>query len=392
MILKKLLLITTALALPFLSGCWSSHEVNSLGISVCIGIDKADKGFCISEQIINPKAVASKKSSNEAPVAVYSLEGENITEIITRMTTLVSRKIYSSHLRMVILSEEIAQAGIAPIADYLLRYFEYRTDFCFAIAKGSSAKEILSILTPIEAIPGVDMFNKLKMSHDEWAPTKDMRIIELANDICTEGRSPVIAAISKVDDSTRTDSTDVLRKTGKYEMLKFADMGIFKKDKLVGWLNEETSKGYSYMTNNVKRTSGFNTAADGVEIADDVLKASAKIKATVTDNQPRIDVLIKIDYVITEVKGHIDVSQLENLDIINKIPEEKITRICQEAVKTAQSFQADIFGFGDRIHNKYPRYWATVKGRWNEVFETLPITVKVSAKMVSTGDLTKTLT
>jgi spore germination protein KC len=388
---KGIRLILILLITLQLTGCWSSHEVNTIGLTVCIGIDKSDGGYRISEQVINPRAIASQRATNESPVTVFTAEGPDIQETITRLTTLTPRKIYSSHLRMVILSEEIAKEGIGDIIDYLLRYHEYRTDFYFAVAKGFTAEEILTVLTPTESIPGMEMYSKLKTSFEEWAPTKAIRIIELANNIMVDGINPVINAIEIVDDNEKTDSTDVLRKSGEYEKLRFTDMGAFSGDKLVGWLNEDESKGYSYIIGAVLRTSG-SAVECGVELSAAVRIAQSRIIATVENSQPKIDVEVKVRQNIVGVKGELDVSKIENIETINKMGEDKIKHMCEMAVRKAQKeLKTDIFGFGERVHAKDPAYWKTVKDNWNEVFAEMPVTIDVTVETVATGDLNKPL-
>jgi spore germination protein KC len=391
MVLKKIVAVFMLLLDLLLTGCASSHEVNTLGISVCLGIDKTENGYRVSEQVINPRAIASKKSTNESPVVVYTGEGTSIHETIARLTTVTSRKIYHSHLRMVILGEEVAKQGIADIIDYLLRYHEFRTDFYFAIAKGATAKEILDILTPVEAIPGVDMFNKLKMSYENWAPTKAMRIIELANDLSVDGIDPTINSVMLDGDSSKTDSTDILKKSGDFVKLRFADVGVFKKDRLVGWLNENEAKGYNYIVNNVKHSSGSNSK-DGIEFSTDVLQAKSKIKASVVDHQPKLQVQIKIKYVVTQYQGKADISKIENTGIFNEMVSEKAKNIADNAIKKAQEYGADIFGFGERIHDADPIYWKTVKEHWGDIFKSIPVSVTVNADMIATDELTKPIT
>ena len=79
---KKILAIYIILPIIFLTGCWSSREINSLAITVCIGIDKTEDGYLLTQQIINPKAIASKKATNEAPVIIYSETGMDLFEIV----------------------------------------------------------------------------------------------------------------------------------------------------------------------------------------------------------------------------------------------------------------------------------------------------------------------
>jgi spore germination protein KC len=352
---KKAVLIILMLAtMLLLSGCWSSHEVNTLGLTVAIGIDKSKAGYLISEQVINPRTITTAKQTNRSPVTVLTSEGEDIHEAIARMTTLTPRRIYSSHLRMVILGEDIAREGIADIVDYLMRYHEYRTDFYFAIAKGFTANEILNILTPIETIPGMELFDKLKMSFEEWAPTNGLRIVELANDIMTDGVNPAINRLEIVGGDEKTNSTDVLKKTDGYEVLKFTDIGAFNKDKLVGWLNEDESKGYNYIRGTVMRSSGY-TAENGIEISFDIMNARSKIKVTVENNQPTIDVTIKSHVKIVGTKGGRDVSKLKISKPFKKMAENKCRNFCEDAVRKAQGeLKTDIFGFGERVHSADP--------------------------------------
>ncbi len=390
---KKCIFITLALLLNLtLAGCWSSHEVNTLGLTVAIGIDKTDGGYLISEQLINPKAIASQRATDEAPVTVYTAEGPNIPEAINKMAALATRAIYSSHLRMVILSEEIAKEGISDILDYFLRYHEYRTDFYFAVARGSSAKDILTILTPIEAIPGISMFDKLELAYKTWASTKNVRIIELSNDITAKGTNPVIGAVEISGADEKPDRTEILRKSENFEKLKFSDLGAFKNDKLAGWLSASESKGYNYIKGTVERTTEYASENEN-EVTFEILKAKSKIKPSVKDNSPEAAVEISVECAAIAVKGGLEVSKEENTETVSGMLKEKITQMCRESLEKAQKeLNTDIFGFGEKIHAHDPDYWKTVMDSWNDVFVDMPVDIKVDVKVLATGDMTKSIT
>lgn len=389
--MKRITAFIIMLMTLLISGCWSSVEVNTIGLSVCIGIDKTEKGYFVSEQVINPEAIASEKATYESPVVIYTDEGENIQEILARMTTSMSRLILHSHLRMVILGEEIAREGIAELIDYFLRHREFRTDFYFAIARGISVEELLDTLTPIEPIPGMAVYKELEMSREYWAPTKAVRIVELANALTAEGLAPTINAVELVGKGSEADSTDILKQSTSIEKIKFTEVGVFQGDRLVGWLDENEARGYSFITGSVRMTSGHNTDESGSEITTEIIKATSRIKAAVTDDQPRIDVAVKVKYTVNQVKGPLDVSKIENLEKINRLLESRISDQCNQSVRKAQELKADIFGFGERLHTKAPAYWKTVKDNWGEAFAEVSVNVTVKAELVSIGDLTKTL-
>src|SRR5690554_2309930 len=132
--LKRLLSILIILSTIVLTGCWSSREINTLAITACIGIDKTENGYLVTEQVLNPRAIASKKATAESPVVIYTAEGNDLAEIIRRSTTQSSRVLYNADLRMVVFGEDVAKDGIQNILDYFLRNYEYRTDFYFVIA------------------------------------------------------------------------------------------------------------------------------------------------------------------------------------------------------------------------------------------------------------------
>ena len=390
--LKRLLFILIILSTIFLTGCWSSHEVNTLAITVCIGIDKTENGYLVTEQILNPRAIASKKATAESPVVIYTAEGNDLAEIVRRFTTQSSRVLYNADLRMVVIGEDVAKDGIQNILDYFLRNYEYRTEFYFVIAKNSTANEVLGILTPIESVPGFSMYISLKMSEEKWAAMKSIRIIELVNTIIADGDNPVLTGIEISQDEISPKSTDILKQSGEYKKLKYTGLGAFNKDKLVGWLDEDESKGYNYITDNVKNTIEYADYDSKVKITYEIINAKSKTKVYFLENKPAIEVKIKTKCNIVIVEGEFDVSAEENKQILNKLLASKVKLLCEKALNKAQKeLKTDIFGFGEAIHREYPKTWEKLKDDWNDKFTDLPVNITVEAETNQLGQIKKPL-
>jgi spore germination protein KC len=388
--LKRLLSILIILSTIFLTGCWSSHEVNTLAITVCIGIDKTENGYLVSEQVLNPRAIASKKATTESPVVLYTAEGSDLAEIIRRFTAQSSRRIYNAHLRMVVFGEDVAKDGIQNILDYFARNYEYRTDFYFVVARNTTASEVLGVLTPIEAIPGIDMYNSLRTSAEEWAPTKSIRIIELANSIVADGKNPVLTGIEISRGEISPKSTDVLKQSGEYKRLKYTGLGAFKKDKLAGWLDEDESKGYNYIAGNVKSTVEYASYGGNVKITSEIINAESGTKVYLLNNRPAIALEIKVKQNIGIVEGEFDVSAEENKKVLNEITATRVKLLCEKALNKAQKeLKTDIFGFGEAIHRKYPKVWEKFKDDWNNIFPDLPVNITVEVSTNQLGQITK---
>lgn len=388
--LKRISAIFIILPIICLNGCVDSRELNTLAITVCIGIDKVENGYLLTQQIVNPKAIASKKATNEAPVILYSDTGEDLFEAFRKLTVQCPRKIYASHLRMVVFGEAVAKEGLQGIIDFLARDHEFRTDFYFIIAKDTTANKVLSLLTPLETIPGIALYDSLRASMAAWAPTNTIRIIELVNAIIADGKNPVLAGAEIVPSIVNSNSTDALKKTNDIERLKYTSLGAFKEDKLVGWLNEDEAKGYNYIVGNVKSTVGYANYGDDVKLTFQVTKAKSTIKAHLVNGKPAIDVQINAKQNIGAVEGDFDVSSEENKKILNDISEKEIKLMCMKAVNMAQNeLKTDIFGFGEAIHRRYPRLWEKIKDDWNDEFVRLPVNITVKFETDKLGQITK---
>lgn len=385
---KIIMIILMLLNMLLLNGC-SSKEINQISVAICIGIDKTDDGYIVTQQILNPKAIAAKKYTNEPAVIVFSSEGKDVFEIIRRMITLSPRKIYTSHLRLVIFGEKLARDGIEDVIDFFARDHEFRTDFYFAIAKNSTARDTLHVLTRPESIPGLQLYNSLETSEKDWAPTKTVRIIELINTLISEGKNLSLTGIEITGDYNTTDTTDALKLISLNNTIKLTGLSVFKKDKLVGWLSEDESKGYNYIIGNIKSTVGHITFNEGKTTVE-VTNSKSKIKAYMLNKKPAISVEINIVQNVGAVIGTIDGSDEKTEDIIIEASKKKILDLCDSVLKkTQEDLKTDIFGFGEVIHRKYPDLWKQLKEDWNNEYVELPIKVSVNVKISKLGQISK---
>ncbi len=128
--MKRLdLLLIALLFLTLLAGCWDKKELNDLAIAVGLAIDKSEGGYKLSTQIVNPSEVSPQaNSSGITPVTVRSKQGKTMYEAIRRLSLTNSRRIYTSHLRLLVISEEVAKEGITEVLDYLSRDKDFRAN------------------------------------------------------------------------------------------------------------------------------------------------------------------------------------------------------------------------------------------------------------------------
>ncbi|PYG90340.1 spore germination protein KC [Ruminiclostridium sufflavum DSM 19573] len=389
--LKKLLLLFIMISALFLNGCLGSREVNDIAINISIGIDKSEEGYLITNQILNPKAVASKSGASESPVIINTKTGTDLFETIRSAVTYSPRKLYNAHLRTIIFGEAFAKEGVQKVLDFFVRDHEFRTDYYFCVAKGTTANEILKTITPLESVSGLELFDSIEAAEKNYAPTKSVKILSLVNTLLSDGKNPVLAGVEIKKLQDKSTSIDALKETDPSK-IKLAGLGIFKKDRLQGWLSDEESKGYNYITGNITDTVGYVNVDNTDNITFEVIKVKSKFKAFMSDDKPSINVEINVLYNIAAQTGTFDVSTEANSDKIRRLVEENLKELCISTIKKAQTeYKSDIFGFGEEIHRTYPKLWAKLKNDWNTSFIKLPVNVVINAKVNGLGENTKSI-
>lgn len=162
--MKKLVTIVIISSL-LLSGCWDKKELNEISITMGIGVDELDDQYVVSAQVVVPSEVSVKGSTGGSPVTLFKAEGETILEAISKLSRITPRTIYPGHLRVLVISDKVAEKGIGNILDFFERNWEIRSDFYIVIAKDITAEEILNVTTAIESIPANKIFNTLNVSN-----------------------------------------------------------------------------------------------------------------------------------------------------------------------------------------------------------------------------------
>ncbi|MCF6137462.1 Ger(x)C family spore germination protein [Pseudalkalibacillus berkeleyi] len=382
------LLIILCTSCLLLSGCWNSRELNEIGIAVGLGIDKTDDGqILLTVQLVNPSEISSKQSSGtRAPIVTYQEKGDSVFEALRRMTKTVPRKTFFPHLRMLVIGENVAKEGMASSLDLLERDQEFRPDFYVVIAQEHEAQEILELLVPVEKITAQNLFTKLETSSKVWAPTVALTFGNLLNEFTSEGKHPVLSGVHILGDQQSGKGVEDLQSVDPSTRLKYENLAVFKGDQLKGWLNESESKGYNYITGNVKSTIVNIPCKDDSSISIEILRTKSKIKSDLNKNQPAIDIKLKATGNVGEVECPIDLQKSDTIKKLEKQTEKDIKKQMQNSLKVAQdTFQLDIFGFGEEFHRKEPKYWATVKSDWDQTFTDLPVRIEVDVQIRQTG-------
>lgn len=381
--------ILSAAMLLSLTGCWDREELNEIGIILALAIDKDKDNVRITTQVVVPSEVASKSANSSGlPVTLYQASGRSLHEAIEKISQISPRTPYLSHIRVLVFSEQIAHEGIFDTLEALLREPAARPDFYVLVARHTTAASILNVMTPLDRIPANKLYNSLQLSSKSWAPTLTATSDQLMEGMVDEGIEPVITGVQIRGNASTGGSRKNLDTLIPSAQLVFAGIGAFKNDKLIGWMNDDLSKGYNYITDNVKSTVGHVNCINGKGVLTmTILRSDTHMSARMIDNKPVIDIKVTNTNVIDA--NECTESLTDNLKAYEKAAEDVLVTLMENSVRNAQkNFKADIFGFGQAIDRDHHAVWQQLSKDWGSQFASLRVNYKaeVNIKRIGTFD------
>lgn len=368
------------------AGCWNRRELNQLSFVMALGIDKHDNQIELSAQVANVGEIGHGSSSEGGTsITNFHVVSSTLYEGLRKLTSIAPRELYLSHMRMLVISEELAREGVRDVLDFFMRNEQMRPDYFVAIAKDVKAKEVLSTLSPTEKIPANKLYSSLKTSQNLWAPTLAVQVDEFVANLIAPGKEPVLTGLKTNGEIAVSLKDNKLKMADSPVGLIFTQIGVFRGDRLVGWLNEQESKGYNYISGNVKSTVGHVQLLEGGKAAIHILRTKSKVTATMKEGKPIFTVDLQLEGDIGEVEGSIDLTKSESIYALEQVLEKKIKEGLQAVVSKAKQLEADIFGFGETLHRSDPGTWKEIKSEWPNYFVKSEVIFQVDAKLRRTG-------
>lgn len=394
--LRGLLLAGLLLHASLLTGCWNRRELNDLAVVVALGVDLEETGYLVTVQVVNPNEVRSQRSSSgSASVVTYTEKGVSIPDALQRMLGKVPRQLYLSHLRVMVFGESLARKGLIDVLDYAAREHGLRNDFYMLVAKGSKARDVLSVVTPFEKIPAESLFSSIMVSNKKWAATGRIKLQHFITVLDRGGSNPVLSGVRVEGDKKKGRNNDFLREIRPETMLKHEGLAVFRKDKLVGWLGEDDSKTVNYMINNVSGTTGFVPCPGRGKgsIGVSIVQSKTSIKAVKgEDGKPAFRVRHVLEANVDDVQCELDLSDPGSITLIEKELEDLARGNTASNIREVQrKFASDIYGFGEALHRQMPKEWAKYKSEWDSYFKTAKIEVNVEVALRKVGSILQPL-
>ncbi|MDF2787390.1 MAG: hypothetical protein K0S80_488 [Neobacillus sp.] len=371
--LMRMLLIR-GITLIFLTGCWNRVEINDIAIVTAIGLDLVeDDQLRLTLQVAVPSKLVTGGTgeSGGKSTIVISETGASVSEAYRNIQGKLSRRIFFSQSRVLLIGEDLAKKGVFHIVDFHTRYAEPRINSFIMFTKGKASK-ILNSMPKFESVSAEETRELAKMSVGLKIYVRDF-----LNMLLTEGIEPFASqfTLKPLEVSTKNKSGETQAVNG---------IAVFKGDKLVGWMDEGETRGLLWMRNEIKTgviTIKVPEEKGGGNISMEIVKGETNIVPILKQGELKLDVDVVTELSVIENDSKLNLFETKVIEEIQTYAEVEISKRIEMIVEKAQKeYKSDIFGFGQSVYKKYPKEWNThYKENWENEFAQTKVSIHSKA-------------
>lgn len=368
-------MLTTIVAIA-LGGCWDYMDVENRAFIVGVGVDSdGEGGYIVTTEIAHPQGQPQSGGEGgnlpEPPKLLKERQGPTLGAALYHLGDgHLSRVPLWQEVNSLLISDEVARDGIAPVVDLFLRSTILNIRARVFIVEGSTA----------DVLAWVPEFQPLTSRY-----LRDMERQFSLNPLYARPRN-VIAIASKQQE---IDGVLLPRIVMEGDEVRAKGSGVIQNGVLVGWLDEETTVGANWLLGDLNRTMA-QIPCPGTPNGKVTLELNAlgnKISVEVDESG------LKTRY---EIQAHVRILDMARcpLDPLMSTDREQLEqqavvwmreRTALAVTRAQEELRVDFLGLGSSVNRRLPAVWRETD--WVEVFPEIPIEVEAQAKLVLPGAL-----
>lgn len=366
-----------------LTGCWSNREVNDIAIVLATGLDLTKEGnvrlslLLAIPQLIGTTTAPGVGSTQLASSAgwVVAEEGSTVLEALRHLQRKLPRKIFFSHNRVIILGKRLAERGVVQALDFFQRYRQSQLKSFLAVSE-TTAIELLEYKPKFENLASEVIVDEFRQ---EVFPS--IRLVEFLNAVQSPGIEPFVPILSIISS---------YKGPGKEKNLSVSGVAVFNKDRMIGKLDDDMSRGLLWVLDRLKEgviTIDVEHSKRSGKISAELEKANMSRRIELNGEHLRMRLRAKVVANIYENTSGIDLEDPENTrQAIRRLKEDIEGRIQDTVNYVQEEMGSDIFGFGQTLYRARPSTWNhQYRERWEEVFPTVESVVDVDVRVLRNG-------
>lgn len=389
---RRARLLALLLALLLMAGCWSRREIQELAFIMIVGVDwnEEKEEYDITFQMARPGKVPSPGGGgggggggSEEGSFYVTVSARNLAEALRELRHFKSRQTFLGHLQAIVVGDEVARRGLGPTLDFLWREVDVRPSIDVMVARGK-AGPMVAAHPALEYLPGRG-FPHLMERVSTHSTVPRVTLARLIYAVLQEDLSPMVPLLEVRETIGPGGGT-----APSFRDPEIIGSAIFDQDVLVATLDRAESRGVMWARGEVKRTTLiYPDPGRGGEITVlRIRRGGGGISLEPRRSglpRAKVKVLATGDFLQS---GRIpETLSPEMIERLEREAEQVIKREVEAAVAATKAAGSDPIGFGEVLRRSAPEVWQRVRGRWDETYPDLPVTVEARVEIKRTGML-----
>lgn len=375
MIKKRIKITCIAVALTLIctmfTGCWDYKKIDDLTLVAGVAIDRPDNGigYKVALETID---FSMSVQENSVKTQIIKLEGNTVFEAFNNTKTQIVKQLYFPDMQILCLSEKIAsEDGLNDIVESFIRSTDIRESVYLIISRDESAEKIITQSEDMSTVISAEINDLIDEIGNNMGSGKKSNLYKIYNYI-NDNTDIVLPAFSVKEDKPTIDG-----------------IALFKECKLVGYIEQTYAEYYqmaadilNYATFSfpINEDKNFNTS---ISVTNNKSSISYDIKE---DGSLRLKVQVKFDAAIREVYSNMDTEITNGRAVFKKECESHISQNIYDLIdKSRREFGVDILDFSGHIYRTNPKYWDSIKDKWDDMLKEAEILVDVEANFTNTS-------
>ncbi|MEO3945568.1 Ger(x)C family spore germination protein [Gorillibacterium sp. CAU 1737] len=364
-------LSASLLALLLLPGCWDRTELNDMAFTLATAVDAApDNRMIVTVEVPIPAKLGKNAGAGD-PYVVVSTEAATMRNATQLQSTRMSRRVSSSHRRVMIIGEELAKKGIRPLFDNFSRVPENRLNGILVIAKGK-ASELLKGKTPVDEFSWEAL---REIVRGRGRTVNNMK--NVAQALSLNGRDPIVIYMGTME----------TKENGKNQ-IQLLGYAQFREDKMIGIYQDGAMNGIHWLNGQITPHEMTVALPSGQFLTVYIFEGSTRIRPTIgSNNKVTFHATVNNTFFILEDFGELDFNDLHNVQLVKKEIGKAIERDMQKCFEQMQKDGTDSVALGSRLFRKYPRIWKErLEADWRDKgLKEAELIVRVESHVSHTG-------
>lgn len=346
--MKKILII---LILFLTTACQDYKEINDFAIISGIILDHNDKEYeMISELMINEQ---------KTKIEVIKTNGKTIDECLSKISNYSNKDIFISHLKTLLLTENIIQKNIN-IYDYFLRSSKSKMNFDVYIINSKIKDEIFNINKKESSS---EYIQKVITYNDKiYSSSSKLKFIDLVYIMYEPGLEPIYPNLT-------------INENEKEKKIELNNLTFFINNKQINLTNEQSIY-YNLLTNNIEKTI-LNLNCNNKNYT--LLINDSKTKKEYNKKTKEFTYKIDIKSNVNNYECNLDLQKEKNIKILNKISNNEIQSKINELINIQKENNYDFLGIQNYIYKHDKR------NKLNDI----KINILINNEITSIGEIRK---